>query len=117
MFVKWEYWNIYFHLAWFFGDPHITTLDGHQYTFNGYGEYTMMRINKETGFELQARTDLATNENGTTINATIFSAFAAEDHTGARVQVAMSRKRDSKTNSVTNLEQKWITLHMYWHDW
>ncbi|XP_052721310.1 uncharacterized protein LOC128192563 [Crassostrea angulata] len=83
-----------FSAAWFFGDPHITTLDGHQYTFNGYGEYTMMRINKETDFELQARTDLATNENGTTINATIFSAFVAKDHTGARVQVAMSRKRD-----------------------
>lgn len=66
----------------------------------------MMRINKETDFELQARTDLATNENGTAINATIFSAFAAKDNTGARVQVAMSRKRDSKTNSVTNLEQK-----------
>lgn len=66
----------------------------------------MMKISNETNFELQARTDLATNENGTTINATIFSAFAAKDHTGARVQVAMSRKRDSKTNSVTNLEQK-----------
>lgn len=105
----------FFHLAWFFGDPHITTLDGHQYTFNGYGEYTMMRIDKETDLELQARTDLATNENGTTINATIFSAFAAKDHTGARVQVAMSRKRDSKIINVTNLEQKWFTLYMYWH--
>lgn len=93
--------NISFHLAWFFGDPHITTLDGHQYTFNGYGEYTMMRINKETNFKLQARTALATNENGTTINATIFSAFAARDNTGARVQVTMSRKRDSKRILVT----------------
>lgn len=76
----------------------------------------MMRIDKETNFELQARTDLATNENGTTINATIFSAFAARDHTGARVQVAMSRKRDSTRIRVTNLEQKWFTLYMYWHD-
>lgn len=65
----------------------------------------MMKISNETNFELQARTDLATNENGTTINATIFSAFAAVDHAGARVQVAMSRKRDSKTKSVTK-EQK-----------
>lgn len=76
----------------------------------------MMRINKETYFELQARTDLATNENGTTINATIFSAFVAKDHTGARVQVAMSRKRDSKIINVKNLEQKRCTLYMYWHD-
>lgn len=76
----------------------------------------MMRIDKETDLELQARTDLATNENGTTINATIFSAFAAKDHTGARVQVAMSRKRDSKIINVKNLEQKRCTLYMYWHD-
>lgn len=61
----------------------------------------MMRINKETNFKLQARTDLATNENGTTINATIFSAFAASDNTSAIVQVTMSRKRDSKRILVT----------------
>jgi hypothetical protein len=26
-----------------FGDPHIDTLDGLQYTFNGWGEYTMIK--------------------------------------------------------------------------
>ena len=25
--------------AWFWGDPHITTLDGDVFTFNGWGEY------------------------------------------------------------------------------
>lgn len=89
--------------AWFFGDPHIGTLDGHQYTFNGYGEYTMMKINtNSTQFELQARTDLTTNQNGTTINATIFSAFAARDQSGASVQFEMSRNRDSK--QISHLE-------------
>lgn len=89
--------------AWFFGDPHIGTLDGHQYTFNGYGEYIMMKIeNENTKFQLQARTDLATNENGTSINATIFSAFAIQDQTGAIVQVEMSRKKDSKLISIAN---------------
>ena len=28
--------------AWQGGDPHITTLDGLKYTFNGLGEYTMI---------------------------------------------------------------------------
>lgn len=84
-------------LAWFWGDPHINTLDGGQYTFNGYGEYTMMKIDHNgTQFELQARTDLATTANGTTINATIFSAFVAKDHTGSIIQVEMSRNRDSE---------------------
>ncbi|XP_048727085.2 uncharacterized protein LOC125645542 [Ostrea edulis] len=77
-----------------FGDPHITTLDGLDFTFNGYGEYTMIRINTSTtAFELQARTELATTKNGTTINATIFSAFVAKDQTGSKVQVEMSRNK------------------------
>ncbi|XP_061188930.1 uncharacterized protein LOC133197100 [Saccostrea echinata] len=80
--------------AWFFGDPHINTLDGGAYTFNGYGEYTMMKIDHNgTKFELQARTDLTTNANGTKINATIFSAFVAKDQTGSVVQVEMSKSR------------------------
>ena len=38
--------------AWQGGDPHITTLDGLKYTFNGLGEYTM--INADNGsFVLQ----------------------------------------------------------------
>jgi hypothetical protein len=88
--------------AWFWGDPHINTLDGGQYTFNGYGEYTMMKINfNGTTFNLQARTELATRPNGTTINATIFSAFVAKDHTNSTVQVELSRNKDSKI-SFTN---------------
>ncbi|XP_055997524.1 uncharacterized protein LOC125645548 [Ostrea edulis] len=88
------YWRSPFRPGINFGDPHITTLDGLDYTFNGYGEYTMIRINTSiTTFELQARTELATTENGTTINATIFSAFVAQDQTGSKVQVEMSRNK------------------------
>ena len=35
------------------GDPHIHTLDGRVYTFNGNGEYTFVSLNGV--FELQAR--------------------------------------------------------------
>ena len=35
------------------GDPHIHTLDGRVYTFNGNGEYTFVSVNGV--FELQAR--------------------------------------------------------------
>nr|XP_022292249.1 mucin-4-like isoform X6 [Crassostrea virginica] len=84
-----------FRPARFFGDPHIGTLDGGSYTFNGYGEYTMMKINAgDIQFELQARTDLAVSANGTTINATIFSAFVAKDQSGASMQVELSRDKD-----------------------
>ena len=52
--------------------------------------------NEDKQFELQARTDLAEGANGTTINATVFSAFAARDDTGSFVQVELSRLKDSK---------------------
>eukprot|EP00105_Crassostrea_gigas_P042845 XP_019926993.1 PREDICTED: uncharacterized protein LOC105338278 [Crassostrea gigas] len=91
----WCYRVSRFWISWLFGDPHINTLDGHQYTFNGYDEYVLLRINTtDKQFELQARTDLAERANGTTINATIFSAFAARDDTGAFVQVELSRHKD-----------------------
>ena len=53
------------------GDPHITTIDGRRYTFNGLGEYVLLRTNN---FEFQGRTTLAANS-----NATIFSAFALRE--------------------------------------
>ena len=80
-----------------FGDPHITTLDGLEYTFNGYGEYIMLTMH--TGsikFDLQARTDLVSTENGTIVNATIFSAFVAKDQTGSIVQIELSKDKTSK---------------------
>ncbi|VDI73636.1 Hypothetical predicted protein [Mytilus galloprovincialis] len=77
-----------------FGDPHVDTLDGFQYTFNGWGEYTMMKItNENVTFEVQARTDLATSKNGTDlkkINATIFSGFAAKEDGNATMQVELA---------------------------
>nr|XP_022296650.1 mucin-like protein [Crassostrea virginica] len=86
-----------------FGDPHITTLDGLDYTFNGYGEYIMLTMN--TGsikFDLQARTDLVSTENGTIVNATIFSAFVAMDQTGSVVQVELSKNKSRMIVHVNN---------------
>lgn len=63
------------------GDPHIATLDGLLYTFNGYGEYTLL-----TGcsFLLQARTALIMTSPA---YATVFSAFAAQQTGSDAVEV------------------------------
>ena len=54
------------------GDPHVTTLDGRVYTFNGWGEYTLLNIDTaDTSFILQGRTQPVVNS-----TATQFSAFA-----------------------------------------
>ena len=72
-----------------FGDPHITTLDGTHYTFNGWGEYTMVSIAAEdVNFTLQGRTSLAETYRNHLTNATVFTAFAAEEN-GTRVFVQL----------------------------
>ena len=53
------------------GDPHVKTLDGRDYTFNGLGEYMIFK-SVDDSFVFQGRTQLV---NGST--AASFSAFAA----------------------------------------
>ncbi|KAL4216399.1 Fibrillin-2 [Mactra antiquata] len=52
-----------------YGDPTITTLDGHSYSFNGHGEYVFLKTND---IEIQARTEYVTKGNK---DATMFTAF------------------------------------------
>ena len=47
--------------ALLFGDPHIITIDGFQYTFNGLGEFWLIR---SSDFQLQGRTTKAKNDQG-----------------------------------------------------
>ncbi|XP_014781778.2 mucin-4 [Octopus bimaculoides] len=85
--------------AWMFGDPHIQTLDGLKYSFNGLGEYSLLSVRNKTSninmLEVQTRTTQAKNANGTLINATIFSAFAMKNfitNTSAQVELASDEK-------------------------
>ncbi|XP_062037094.1 mucin-4 [Lepus europaeus] len=60
--------------GWMFGDPHITTLDGANYTFNGLGDFLLVRAwDGNSSFLLQGRTA----QTGSA-QATNFIAFAAQ---------------------------------------
>ncbi|KAK2190867.1 hypothetical protein NP493_66g06051 [Ridgeia piscesae] len=80
-------------IGWFFGDPHIRTLDGFQYTFNGLGEYTLIETTYGN-FTLQGRTAKAIDKNGAERDATIFSAFAAKDDDSDTIHVGMTVDKD-----------------------
>lgn len=86
--------------AWGWGDPHIRTLDGLSYTFNGWGEYVLLEVTNRTTnevvFTLQGRTDLAANENDAAINATLFSAFAAKDNKNSSFHVQLTIDKTGK---------------------
>ena len=78
--------------GWSYGDPHIRTLDGFQYTFNGLGEYTLVETTHGE-FKLQGRTAKVRDGNGQETDATVFSAFAARDRDFDTVHVEMTTSR------------------------
>ncbi|KAL8595290.1 hypothetical protein ACOMHN_020043 [Nucella lapillus] len=73
------------------GDPHITTLDGKTFPFNAVGEFTLLRF-QQPGFELQARTCVATSREGTFVAASVFCAFAAKG-SNSTFQVEMNKNK------------------------
>ncbi|XP_072172523.1 uncharacterized protein [Diadema setosum] len=81
--------------AFTWGDPHISTLDGNTYTFNGLGEYTMISFPDEVNFTLQARTAKARDVDDNEVDTgTVFVGFAAE-HDGTKVQLLLNDERNA----------------------
>ena len=61
-----------------FGDPHIVTLDGHKYTFNGKGEFVLIET-PDNSFTLQGRMTQLEDE----ALGTVFTALVAHQVEGA----------------------------------
>lgn len=57
------------------GDPHLITLDGLSYTFNGYGEFILLEID-DVDFTVQVRMSPFTNLQGTQVSGTVISSIA-----------------------------------------
>jgi hypothetical protein len=75
------------------GDPHFNTLDGANFTFNGHGEYVMLKIMKiseqDVTLEIQCRTQRAKKATGDLSDATVFSGFAIQGD-GVWMQVELN---------------------------
>ncbi|XP_060591770.1 fibrillin-1-like [Ruditapes philippinarum] len=84
-----------FRFGVFWGDPHFATLDGLNFTFNGIGEFVLLRVSTENiTFDLQARTARTLKKDGNLTDATAFTAFAARDNTNASVHVELNKARN-----------------------
>ncbi|XP_063425357.1 protein mesh-like [Mytilus trossulus] len=57
------------------GDPHLVTLDGLDYTFNGVGEFTMIQ-SKDNHLILQARMEQFKDKHGTLKQASVITSIA-----------------------------------------
>ena len=83
-----------------YGDPHLVTLDGYKYTFNGKGEFTLVG-HKDNTFTLQGRMVEVKNSDGMPAGATVFSAIAAKQYNSDVVEFRQSRRGlDALVNGV-----------------
>ena len=71
-----------------YGDPHVFTLDGHKYTFNGKGEYIMIATD-DNSFTLQGRMVEALNHEGENSAATVYSALVGRMTDSDTVQIEL----------------------------
>ena len=71
------------------GDPHIVTLDGLQYTFNGKGEFTLIGT-PDDSFTLQGRMIPAADTNGSGVLATVFSAIVGKQGDSDSIQFELT---------------------------
>ena len=77
-----------------FGDPHLVTLDGYKYTFNGKGEFILVETTDE-GFILQGRMveQPRSNDSNQTISGdTVFGAFVAKENNSDTVQFEINQQ-------------------------
>ena len=80
-----------------YGDPHIVTVDGFKYTFNGKGEYLIAQV--DDIFSFQGRMTQAVNPQGDPIGASVFSAVAMSDGSSIiQFQVGFSDDPDALIN-------------------
>ena len=67
----------------------MITLDGVEYTFNGYGEYHILQV-AGPEFKLQGRMQPLINEDGNATRATVYKAFTMKENNSDVVQVTLA---------------------------
>ena len=78
-----------------YGDPHVVTLDGHKYTFNGKGEFTLIET-EDNLFSLQGRMEQPLDQDGSPAPGTVFTAIVArqiDTETSVQFEVDMGELR------------------------
>ncbi|XP_035986604.1 sushi domain-containing protein 2-like [Fundulus heteroclitus] len=96
-----------------FGDPHFITFDGVSYSFNGKGEYTLVR-SQEKELTVQGRTE-PVKDSGATIKATKLTAVAMKEGSSDIIEVRQDGRHDGlevlrNQQSLSFAEQNWMDL-------
>ncbi|XP_019854776.1 PREDICTED: protein mesh-like isoform X3 [Amphimedon queenslandica] len=75
--------------SFMYGDPHLLTLDGLQYTFNGRGEFILIQTVNNL-LTVQGRMVPISNTNSAPANGTVFSSIVAKESTSDTVEFQYS---------------------------
>lgn len=74
------------------GDPHLTTLDGYAYTFNGIGEFVYLKTNDDS-FQSQIRFEQFRDSNENLKDASVCTSFVSQHlNNSAVVEVRLDSK-------------------------
>ena len=79
--------------GWSGGDPHIQTLDGKTYTFNGIGDYQLLGLLNSNEFVIHSRMSqayISPNSSKSASRATVFSGFALKTDSGPLVEIYLN---------------------------
>nr|XP_022317554.1 sushi domain-containing protein 2-like [Crassostrea virginica] len=68
------------------GDPHLTTLDRKDYTFNGIGDFVLLQ-DVNSSMIVQVRAIQTKDTNGILQNASVFSALALKTKTSDKIEI------------------------------
>ncbi|XP_063820371.1 sushi domain-containing protein 2 isoform X2 [Pseudophryne corroboree] len=95
-----------------FGDPHFITFDGGNFTFKGYGEYTLVKSNHHS-LMVQGRTKPAISANGSS-SITGFTSVAMQEKSSDVIEVRLAELPDILevllNQEVLRLERRWLDL-------
>ncbi|XP_011501466.1 PREDICTED: protein mesh [Ceratosolen solmsi marchali] len=73
-----------------FGDPHVATFDGLEYTFNGKGEFVLVRVDDvKDKLDIQARFEQLPDNFYGEVRATHLTAVAARGNNSATIEVRL----------------------------
>ncbi|CAH0719205.1 unnamed protein product, partial [Brenthis ino] len=77
-------------VAGIFGDPHFVTFDGLQYTFNGKGEYVLVRVDRpQIKLDVQGRFEQTPRNIYGQVNATILTSIVAASNNSVPIEVRL----------------------------